>query len=336
MMRRPALLILSAALACDDDAGSEPAYVPPVPSFPAADDPRPFVLSEVGLFHEGAPAPDLITFEPTYALWSDGLEKRRWLRLPEGATLDTRDPDHWQLPVGAILFKDFALRAPGEANARSLETRVIARTGPGPMDYWMGAFVWRADGSDADFARAGVVDVAGSDHDVPSAERCWSCHIGTPGRVLGLGVVQLAADKPGAVTLDELAPRLSDAVPTPALDVDAEAREALGYLHGNCAHCHSPTGVARPDTDLDLSWSVADLDLADTGAWRTAVGIATRSWIRPEAPLRIAPGEPDRSAVVVRMRARGTTDQMPPLATEHVDEAGLVILTTWIASLGAP
>jgi len=344
MLRPSPLWVVPLLLACDDaaprddasaiDSSSDApvAYTPPTPDFPDEHDDRPFALSEVGLFDGDRIAPDLLAYTPNYPLWSDGLAKRRWLRLPAGATadstidtIDTTDPDRWQLPMGAILFKEFA-----DAD-RPLETRVIARTGPGSFDYWMGAFRWRPDGSDADFVRAGEVDVLGTDHDVPSAERCWSCHVGTPGRVLGLTTLQLTA-----TALAELSPHFSAPLPTPPpLPGSPEAQAALGYLHANCAHCHSPTGVARPDSDIDLSLSVADLTVADTGTWQTAVAVATRSWIRPDYPLRIAPGDPEHSAVIVRMHVRGDADQMPPLATEHIDEQGLAILSTWIASLPA-
>jgi hypothetical protein len=64
------------------------------------------------------------------------------------------------------------------------ETRMIERTGPEPDDYWMGAFVWRDDGADATFRPDGQADALGTDHDVPDAGTCWTCHVGEPGRVL--------------------------------------------------------------------------------------------------------------------------------------------------------
>ena len=79
--------------------------------------------------------------------------------------------------------------------------------------------------------------------------------------------------------------------------------------------------------------SIHATELAETGAYRTAVGVATRSWIRPDYPLRVAPGDAARSALTVRMGHRGDTDQMPPLATKHVDEDGLALVTRWILSL---
>jgi hypothetical protein len=42
---------------------------------------------------------------------------------------------------------------------------------------------------------------------------------------------------------------------------------------------------------------------------------------------------PDASGILVRMSARGTKDQMPPLATEFVDAAGALLVRNWIAAL---
>lgn len=152
--------------------------------------------------------------------------------------------DHWQLPTGTVLFKEFA------NETRRIETRIIARTGEGPRDYWIGAFVWNDDESDADFVPNGRRDARGS-HDVPSSAQCGTCHNGEPGRVLGLSAVQqpkIAAEllaHPPAVSFAPLADV-----------VTANAANAIGYLHANCGHCHNPNGSARPDTDMNLRLSV--------------------------------------------------------------------------------
>ena len=46
----------------------------------------------------------------------------------------------------------------------------------------------------------------------------------------------------------------------------------------------------------------------------------------------IAPGDPDRSMIAVRMGVRGL-GQMPPLATQEVDTEGLAVVRDWIASM---
>jgi mono/diheme cytochrome c family protein len=52
-------------------------------------------------------------------------------------------------------------------------------------------------------------------------------------------------------------------------------------------------------------------------------------------PSRIAPGDPDASGLLARMKARGSDQQMPPLATEHVDPAGIAAVRAWIGQLSA-
>jgi hypothetical protein len=304
-------LAIAACLA----AGCEPAP-PASPALPET----PRWLSETGLYADIAGnviAAGVEPFEPAYPLWSDGLVKRRWLWLPDGARVDTSDMDHWQFPVGAMLFKEFA------ADGRRIETRLIARTGSGPRDYWMGAFVWSADESDARFVPDGEPDAGGTEHDVPAARLCSACHDGERGRVLGLSAVQGA---------DLGSDRVTDAIPGFSPPGDDAAGAALGVLHVNCGHCHNPNGSARPDSAMDLRLSVGDRRVADTGAYRTAIGQRAQSG----RDWRIAPGEPDRSLVVARMSVRGTRAQMPPIGSEQIDRAGVAAVRTWIDSLTAP
>ncbi len=318
---RLALTLIAALAACDSAGAADGSARTPLRALLEAAAGTELRLSETGLYADIAArqiAPDLLEFEPAFALWSDGLEKRRWLRLPDGARIDASDMDGWQFPAGTMLFKEFS-----EAGRR-IETRLIARTGDGPRDYWMGAFVWDDDESDARFVPDGQPDARGTQHDVPSARLCGTCHNGEPGRVLGFSAVQQPGVAPELV--DGVAPRFS----APG---DPVAAAALGYLHANCAHCHNPNGTARPDTDMDLRLSIADRRVEDTGAHRTAVGQSLRASHDARSGLRIAPGAPERSGVVARMSQRGTGAQMPPLASEAVDRAGVDLVRAWIESL---
>jgi hypothetical protein len=33
-------------------------------------------------------------YDPSLSMWADGAEKRRFIRLPPGTTIDTSDMDH--------------------------------------------------------------------------------------------------------------------------------------------------------------------------------------------------------------------------------------------------
>ena len=305
--------------------------VPPPQPYPR---PGYLHLSETGLYSDlGAKAitPDATLFEPTHKLWSDGASKRRWVRLPPGTRIDTSDMDHWVFPVGTKLWKEFSL------GGVLLETRLIERYGLGPDDYWMGAFVWSADGSDAVLAPDGQTDINGTMHDAPPQKDCGACHRGDVGRVLGLSAIQMSrdADPPALrdlATMGWLSDPPADlgGFPVPG---DATTAAALGYLHANCGHCHNENGTAWSDTQMVLRLTVADRDAATSGVFASIVGKTVDYWRGGAITERVHPGQPDASAIVVRMSARGTKDQMPPLATEIVDDTGLAAVRAWIAAL---
>jgi hypothetical protein len=305
----------------EPDERAPDAFVPPQVVPPEEGDDTPFYLSETGLYQDIAAhelAPDLIAFEPQHALWSDGADKRRWLRLPPGTKIDTSNPDHWIFPIGTMLFKEFALEG------KRIETRLIMRLAPERHDYFMGAFVWNDDESDALFVREGEQNARGTDHDVPRVKNCFTCHDGEAGRVLGFSAVQ----QPNAA-----AALLTDP-PARPFEVPGNAIEqrALGYLHANCGHCHNLNGTSWPDTDLDLRLTASDTMVEDTAAYRSAVGVELTSFQDAEITLRIAAGDPERSGLYHRMSLRGPMKQMPPLATELVDDTGLSQVRAWIES----
>lgn len=282
------------------------------------------------------PAAGAIEYTPDYALWSDGVQKRRWLILPENAPIDTADIEHWEFPVGTLLVKEFSL------DGVRLETRVIQRTGSSGVtkrDFFMGTFLWSEDQLDAALIKDGAFNVGGTAHDVPAQKVCITCHAGEPSAVLGLSAVQ--ASRSGL--LDELSARELLSEPpgrTFLIPGDELQSQALGILHANCGHCHSSSGLASTMRLRFLS-AEADLPFEQTELYRTTVGKPiSDEWLAP-APgysRRIVAGHPESSAVAFRMGRRGeedemTPDQMPPLATEKVDEQGLAVVNAWIASL---
>jgi hypothetical protein len=324
---------------------SDPAGTPEPYQRPAYE-----LLSETGLYVDpGAQrvASDISPYAPNFALWSDGAEKRRWIQLPEGGWIDSTDMDHWRLPIGTRVWKEFSL------DGQRLETRLIERYGTGPDDFWMGAFVWDESGTDAVFVADGERDLLGTAHDAPSQRECGSCHSGEPGRVLGFSALQLPrgeAPGPGSqvpsvsgagrpeVTLARLAaagwlsqPPPSDAHYGPPGD-DVTAR-ALGYLHANCGHCHNPWAMPWGMTHLLLRLDVESVNAEDAPVFQSVVGAELDRFTSPDLELRVAPGDPDRSAIVARMEARGSRMQMPPLATEEADEHGVDAVRSWIESL---
>lgn len=272
-------------------------------------------------------AGDLRSFEPAYELWSDGADKRRWIRLPPDGRIDTSDMDSWMFPIGTQLWKEFS------HGNRRLETRLLTRVASDP-DGWVGvAYVWNAEQTEAVARSDGVENVLGTAHDVPSARACTACHGGRSHRILGFSAIQLSH---APVSTDDLTLRrltdeglLSD-LPTSPVRVPGNPTEsqALGYLHSNCGSCHNsarPTDARffKPPEDLDLWLQVASLSTPGvTTTYRTSIG----SYVVPGSP---SASQLFRCADGSRRFRRG----MPPIATEILDAAGLRTLEQWIVGL---
>jgi len=313
---------LLAAIGCGGD--DEPAH-----EFPGSYQ----RLGETDFFRDLAGkelAPDLIRFSPAHVLWSDGANKDRYLRLPGGAPIDTSEMDHWRLPVGAQLFKSFTV------DGVLIETRLIERiaeTGDRDEDYWVGAFLWRDDESDADFVEDGASDARGTDHDVPDAKTCWLCHRGQPGAILGLSALQLSNERDdlGALAAADLLSDPPDGSFAPPGEPAVQA--ALGYLHANCSSCHNPRGAAWIDTDMDLELSVLDTSPEDTRTYRSTVGVELQYFESEDYVYRVVAGDPAASGLLHRMTVRGSDTAMPPVASELVHEDGLALISDWIGGM---
>ncbi len=321
--RLPAILLVVLVACGGSDEPSEP-----VCSSLGVDAVAPATLSATGLYADigskeiGA---RVKAYQPSFELWSDGADKKRWVYFPECVTIDTADFDEWSVPVGTRFFKEFSV------DGVRIETRLLERTGTGPDDYLYAAYQWQAGGSDALHVPNGVQDAAGTEHDIPSTKACARCHDGLPARVLGFGAVQLSHAGAGLIVASLSADDLLSDPPTGSYQVpgDGVARAAIGYLHGNCSHCHNQTssGLSTPPFSFLLKTSQTSVE--DVGA-HALIGADAFYFNGPD--VLVTPSDPQNSALWYRMSVRDSA-QMPPLATEKVDQTGLKAIESWINSL---
>ena len=287
----------------------------------------------------------LVEYAPAYELWSDGAVKRRWVSLPAGATVDTRDPDGFVFPVGTEFWKEFQVSQNGAL--RRAETRLLRKVERG---WVLATYVWSEDGRSATSTNGGVANWAGSGHTVPSRDECVECHAGRKDLVLGWDPVLLGPGARGvhledlvaASTTDEDAGTLPLRGATPPGDAIEQA--ALGYLHVNCGvSCHNNSIEARArDTALYLRLETGNIaGVLESPAVTTAINklpTGNAPFFELPAPdagpfYDLLPGSPERSLLLARMLVRDHPAQMPPLASNVVDELGTAAVAAWIQQM---
>lgn len=295
----------------------------------------PAMLSQTGLYSDIAArtlAPRVREFAPRFPLWSDGASKRRWVLLPEGAAIDASDADRWIFPPGTRFWKEFAVAG------RPVETRLIERLAGGQWRFV--TYVWDEAGRDARLApETGFksLPVAGAPqgkYRIPSKDDCLACHESAPAPVLGFAAVQLA--RAPAAGLPDLRALVREGwlrgLPAGVEARDIEARTppehaALGYLHGNCAHCHNGSEQRVP-VELDLQQRFQPG--REQMALRTLLGESRFREAGRVDPAVVVPGHSADSVLVDRMRSTNPMTRMPPLATVVPDDAAISMLRSWI------
>jgi cytochrome c553 len=310
----------------------------------------PRLLSETGLYAgEGTRVVDIRNrpFAPQYPLWSDGAGKRRWVRLPQGATIDANNADRWDFPVGTRFWKEFDL------DGRKVETRFLWKVTE--SNWVFASYAWNDAQTDAtlvpESGLPGAAQIApGKQHSIPSVTECRSCHDSARTEILGFSALQLSDDRdpnalhaetlsPAMLTLDTLVDERMLRPARPELKTDPpritastpEARAALGYLSTNCGSCHNrESSIASLGLLLKHEPRASDC----TPALATTVD-RKGHWLVPANPDEsrvINPGKPELSSLVQRMRSRRPSSQMPPIGTVVLDRAAVEWLTAWVKS----
>ncbi|MBS2016349.1 MAG: hypothetical protein JST00_25925 [Deltaproteobacteria bacterium] len=264
-------------------------------------------------------------FAPAATLFTDGLEKSRWIDLPAGTKIDATAPDDWQFPVGTKVWKEF------RARDRKVETRLLWKKAEG---WVVTSYVWSEDGKQAKRGEGTNLTVEGLPYHVPTQTECMDCHKGRRDIVLGFEAVSLALPAATGATLASLVQE-NLVAPAPAktsLTVDPGA----AYLHVNCGvSCHNDTSAAsRKDSRLRLRIALDEASNKPLTAWQlyaTTVNVKASLPAWRSGPL-LAPGQPERSVIVSAMTSGDSNDKMPPLRRD-IDVEGLAAVSAFIKSV---
>ncbi|HEY8078766.1 MAG TPA: hypothetical protein VIF62_31760 [Labilithrix sp.] len=353
----------------DPDAEAPPAPPPPpqMPPPPPVDagqdagldctkdfqpDGLPVHLACTGLYADFAAktiAAENVFYKPANEFWSDGAEKRRFLYLPPGATIDITDFDAWKMPNGTKVWKEFTV------DGKLTETRIFWKSATGTWNHT--AYVWNEAATDAIRNDYGVLvarEDGGAPYEIPNNAQCTFCHDNRTDELLGVDALGLGLPGAQGVTLATLAAanRFSSPPPTTSLalpeDATGKAVAALSFVQTNCGGvCHQQGGFAGVMNMRIYAAQIMDGG-ADAGGpldiYTNAVCQDATTRGNPfdggTTIRRIEGGDPTDSLLSYlsgrRVPNDGTpsaTEQMPPLVTRRVPTAGHQALDDWIAAL---
>jgi uncharacterized repeat protein (TIGR03806 family) len=311
----------------------------------------PTLLSETGCVDMAEPTkapPGFIPYSVRSPLWSDAAEKHRYLRIPDGSKIHVvdcsseeesaacaadsigGDDGHWQMPVGAVLVKNFSLEG------KIIETRLVMRRS---MTRWLFySYEWNEPGTEATLLPDDDVgksrQVGAQTWQYPGRSQCSQCHTPGGGFSLGPSTPQLSSDFPYAegtmnqvekfqqLDLFDAPPKAMPGYPDPGGTESLEAR-TLSYLQSNCAICHRPSGEY---SGMDMRWGtpIANMGLCE---------LSERDPGKNGLPkYRVVPGEPAKSSMSFRVH---TLDElrMPKIGSNVVDPLATQLVDDWIRAM---
>ena len=252
--------------------------------------------------------------------------------------------------MGTRFWKEFRFAG------RRVETRFLWKASP--REWVAAAYFWNREGTDAILApEDGMISEAeitsGRNHNIPARADCAACH-GPTRAPLGFNPLQLSDERdpnaihgepllPGMVTLntlldeglltgaDDSPHRVSPRIPAR----DPRTRAVLGYLATNCGTCHNAgSAISARLPSLAYGDVMADPDAVE----KQMVGQPSR-WQAPgrseRETLLVNPASPAASAILLRMRSRKPSSQMPPLGTALRDQEAIDAIERWIADLAS-
>lgn len=298
------------------------------------------------------PANGVLPYELNTALFSDYAHKARFIKLPEGESMNYADGE-LNFPEGTILIKNFFYyhdETKLEQGRRIIETRLLIKQ----AEEWKVAnYEWNEAQTDAVRNILGGkkavswVNHAGTKRDIeyviPDNNDCKSCHK-QDGYVIPIGPkinnlnTSILTDGKSKNQLEHWASLgalngLGNMEGIPQLPVWDEhdgaslTERARAYLDVNCAHCHSRQGPAS-NTGLFLNYTESDPHRI--GVFKGPVSAAQGSG---NLKYNIVPGNPDQSIMHFRMNSAETGIAMPEVGKTIVHEEGVQLIAEWIEEM---
>lgn len=310
----------------------------------------PALLSQTGAFSNLSaltPSPGLIPYDMIEPFWSDGAAKKRWMAIPNDGSYNTANEqitfsndEAWDFPQGSVLIKHF------EVGGQRLETRFEVK-GDDDVYYYL-TYKWNSAQTDATLLDDAVDEdvvvngVTQSWH-YPSRTECASCHFPQNGSVLGPKTRNLNKSilyPSSGITMNQLVNFSELGLITETItnsnvgsysavaakdDLSASIEDrARSYIDVNCSSCHNPTvdNIAMFDARYTTPLGNQNIIYGDV--------IYDEGLNNPKV---IIPQDVPNSMAHFRMNSTQTGIEMPPIAKDVVDIAGVQLIEDWINSL---
>ncbi|QDT53205.1 Soluble aldose sugar dehydrogenase YliI precursor [Caulifigura coniformis] len=329
--------------------------------------PFPRTLSETGLFasvekHEVAAG--IVPLKIAAEQWMDGATAERFVAVPNdgvirGHRVAKQTPGsmfrrHFEFPKDSVLVKTISLPDEGTGERpRRIETQLLHFDGA----QWLGyTYRWNdaqseaslvpEEGDEAIFAVKDARAPGGGrvlHWTFSSRSQCMTCHTPWAESMLAFNSSQLLTPLAGEAgnRLDQFeqsgllvrqepakAPPKNqsrwdeESVLVPPFDESHSIEHrARSYLDANCAHCHRFGGGGTAQIDLRAGIPVERTKLLDEVPTKGELGLKNAKIVWP--------GNPYRSVLFLRMATCGR-GRMPHLASELVDQQGLLLIEAWI------
>lgn len=327
----------------------------------SAQENAPEYLSEFGYFSNPRlhiPAEGVFPYEVNTPHFADYATLKRFIKVPEGSSIQLKEDFSMEYPVGTILILAVSYPADLQVDASAehlIETRVLINRGH-TWDAFQ--YVWDEAMQDARLQKAGgSKKVSWLNHDgaqrahtyyLPNQNQCNQCHV-QEGAFVPLGPAsaknlnreietEQGTDNQLAywarLGLLNAPPEKLNEVPVfPLWDDPASAtleERARAYLDMNCSACHRPGGIAFT-SGLDLRFE--QREPVHFGVYKTPVAAGRGVG---GGRFDIVPGKPDESVLLIRMISTDPGVRMPIVGRGITHEEGVALVREWITSISYP
>lgn len=307
-------------------------------------------LSDYGFFKgklaDLLPVENVLPYDLNTPLFSDYAKKKRFIYLPKGKSINYREKEVLDFPIGTILIKNFYYSDQQISNAerKILETRLLIHEENG----WKALpYIWDYDQTEAYLEITGgkipitLADKRTVNYIIPDMNQCKSCH-DKGGKMIPIGpsVRQLNRkykDNPDNINqltqMQEMnwlklaqhdLPRMAIWNNTDSENLNERAR---AYLDINCAHCHNELGPAK---NSGLNLSIFENDPYKIGVNKKPVAAGRGS---AKFKYGIVPGQPEASILLHRMTTTEPGTMMPELGRTIVHQEGIALIREWIENM---